>query len=317
MRPRSLTRLLVWIAPLWLAAAVARADAPVPTGIAAVTTHCGADSVTVGQRFTVTYHAVFADSLKALTPASFAGGTCRVISTKWSEGHEAGRLTRTGTVVFIPVSVDSAYVPPAPVGFVTPHGDTLRAWTDAINLPIRLLATKSKDLKPLKAQWKAPFDWLPWVLIGLGVLVLAAALIFWLRRRRRREVPVAPELRLPPDFVALKELERIAGLGLVERGEFKTFYTLVVDAVRRYIEARFGVQAMDRTTQELTGDLTRHGISIDDLAPLMTEADLVKFAKYVPDPEHANAALERGRNVVVSTTPRVVSDAPPEKEATA
>ncbi len=301
-----------------LAAALAAVTAPLravtdaPDSLVSVSTECKTDSVTVGQRFDVTCRATFADSLKALTPADVPQGTCRLISSKWNDSHEKDRAVRTGTLVFIPVSLDSAYVPPMPLDFVTPHGDTLRAWTDAIDLPIRLIAAGSKELKPLKQQWEAPRNWTLWIVLVLAVIALVVALVWWIRRRRRRVAPVeVPELRLPPDFVALKELERVAALGLVERGEYKTFYTLVVDAVRRYVEARFGVEAMDRTTQELLDDLNRRYTRIDGLGALMTEADLVKFAKYTPTPVTATAAIESAREIVVATTPRSVPDAEP------
>jgi hypothetical protein len=311
MRQRFTLSMLL-VAALAAMAPPLRAITEAPDSVVSVSTECKADSVTVGQRFDVSCRATFADSLKALTPADVPPGTCRLISSKWNDAREKDRAVRTGTLVFIPVSLDSAYVPPMPLDFVTPHGDTLRAWTDAIDLPIRLIATGSKDLKPLKQQWVAPRNWTLWIALVLAALALTAALVWWIRRRRRRVAPVEiPELRLPPDFVALKELERVAGLGLVERGEYKTFYTLVVDAVRRYVEARFGIVAMDRTTQELLDDLNRRHTRIDGLGALMTEADLVKFAKYTPTPASASAAIESAREIVVATTPRSVpSDEP-------
>jgi len=118
-------------------------------------------------------------------------------------------------------------------------------------------------------------------------------------------------VHLPPDFVALTELERIEGMGLPARGEFKQFYTLVTDAVRRYLEARFGVEALDRTTHELLGDLARRGLEVDGLAALLDEADLVKFAKYRPDEACAEGAMSLARDVVIGSRRRVaVGDTP-------
>ncbi len=45
--------------------------------------------------------------------------------------------------------------------------------------------------------------------------------------------PAEPEL--PADFVALRRLDEIERMNLVEKGEIKTHYTLVVDALRTYI----------------------------------------------------------------------------------
>jgi hypothetical protein len=269
-----------------------------------VVTEARGDTVTVGQRFPVTYRFSFADSLVPIVPKALDAGTCRAMSVAWGEQRDGARVERTATVVFIPLSVDSSVVPANAFDFVAPLGDTLRAWSDEIRVPIRRIAAEAKDVRPLKEQWKAPPNYWLWAAIAAGVIALAIAVAWWVRRRRRRPKHAEPEVRLPPDFVALGELERIAGLGLVARGEFKTHYTLVVDVLRRYFEARFGVEAMDRTSPELLRDLEERGASVDGLGALLGEADLVKFAKLVPSPEAGNEAVESARRIVVATTPR-------------
>ena len=52
-------------------------------------------------------------------------------------------------------------------------------------------------------------------------------------------------------LVALDELDRIKSLGLIEKGEIKQFHILISDAVRRYLEDRYGVDALEMTTWEL------------------------------------------------------------------
>ncbi len=272
-----------------------------------VTTSTRADSVTVGQRFDVEYRAVHADTLRPVTPATIRGGTCRVIGATWSDTRGEDRMERTGRVTFMAVSLDSVYVPAQALDFVAPGGDTLRAWTDPVRPDIRYLSAQSQDLRPLKAPWEPGPNWLFWIALAAGALALAGALVWWIRRRRARVAEPAAEVRIPPDLAALTELERIEAMGLVARGEFKTFYTLVVDVVRRYLEARFGVEALDRTTREILEDLERRGRRVDGLEPLLNESDLVKFAKFEPRPETATAAIEAARAIVVTTTPRDVT----------
>jgi hypothetical protein len=159
-------------------------------------------------------------------------------------------------------------------------------------------------LRPLKSQWDVAPDYLKWAAIALAVIALAAAIVWWVRRRRARLVVEAPAPVIPPHVVALAELERIASMGLVERGEFKAYYTLVADAVRRYVGARFDVEAMDRTTYEVAGELERRRVTVDGLVPLLNEADLVKFAKLTPDAAAAHRVLANARSLVNATAPR-------------
>lgn len=301
-----------------LAAAIltaAAATGSAAAGAVELTTDARLDSVTVGQRFHVAYRFAFPDTLTPVVPDKLDAGTCRVVSLVWSEKRADGSVERTADVTFIPVDVDSSVVPPNRFAFVAPRGDTVFAVSDLIEVPIRRIAEGAKDTRPLKEQWKLPPNYLMWGLIALGAIALAAAIVWWVRRRSRRPVAAPYEVRLPPDVVALTELERIAAMGLVERGEFKPYYTLVVDVVRRYLEARFGIEAMERTSLELIDEVERRGVGIDGLGALLGEADLVKFAKLTPSRETAVAAIERARAIVVDTTPRVVP-ATPESDAT-
>ena len=149
------------------------------------------------------------------------------------------------------------------------NGDTIRAWTDEVRVPIKRIAANAKDLNPLKEQWKAPPNYLLWGAIALAILIAAGALIWWMRKRRSRGAVEAPAVRLPPEVIALAELDRIAALGLPARGDYKQHYTLVVDTLRHYLEGRYGIEAMDRTTYELMGDLRYRRVSVGGLEPLL------------------------------------------------
>jgi len=289
-----------WIVLASAALAQAPAQGPVE-----LVTDAAIDTLTVGQRFHVAYRFSYPDSLTPIVPEQLDAGTCRALLVQWSETTDANRVTRVADVTFIPVDIDSAVVPSNVFQFLAPSGDTLAVASDEIPVPIRRIADKSEGARPLKEQWAPPPNYLKWALIALGVIAAVALLVWWIRRRRaRRAAIIAPEVRLPPEAIAFMELDRIAGLDLPGRGEFKTHYTLVVDVVRHYLEARYGVLAMDRTTWELLGDLAARDVRIDGLSVLLEEADLVKFAKHVPAREDASRAIERAREIVRATTPR-------------
>ncbi len=276
-----------------------------------VATESPHDSVTVGQRFPVVYKVYAPDSLAFVAPKQINAGKCRVVSIAWSETAREGSVERTASVAMVPVALDSVVVPPVAFDFVSPHGDTLRGWSDAFEVPIRRIALTSEDLRPLKSQWDVPPDYMKWGAIALAAIALAALIVWWVRKRRARIVEIAPEIILPPDVIALAELEKIAGLGLVERGEMKSYYSLVTDVVRRYLGARYRFDAMDRTTHELLDDLARQGRTVAGLGALLDEADLVKFAKLKPEAPTALRLIESARTIVVETTPRPVEPVAP------
>ena len=62
----------------------------------------------------------------------------------------------------------------------------------------------------------------------------------------------------------------------------KAYYTRLTDTLRKYIEERFGFNAMEMTSSEIIERLNQaeDKTMIDELRSLFTTADLVKFAKY-------------------------------------
>jgi hypothetical protein len=264
------------------------------------------DSITVGERLHVRYHIDCPDSLEVLPIEGLDMGTCRLISLKWDEQNEAGRLLKTADLELITLDLEEAHLPAAEVRFRTPSGDSLSVFTDEVSVPVRSLASAGGELKPLKEPWTAPADY-RWLIIAAALAALAAVVSYFLWKRRKRRVVIKEAVpELPADFVALRELRRIENLKLLEAGEFKQYYTLITDAIRTYIEKRFGVDALDRTSKEILHDLEHKRRRVDHLEQLLQEADLVKFAKYIPSPATAGEAMITARGIVAKTARKSV-----------
>jgi hypothetical protein len=305
---RSVTAVLVGIV------AVAAADLAA-TGLVDVRTEVLApDSITVGERFGVRHVFSYADSLVMAVPGEIAPGTCRIMSLVWSENESDGRIAKTAAYTMITLDLEEARLPALAVEFYTPSGDTLIAFADEVVVPVRHLANEGTAARPLKAQWTAPRRYWPWIVAATALIAAAVLLWWWLRRRSRREETAPQKARLPADYVALTELTRVEKMNLLASGEFKLYYSLVTEAVRRYLQDRFGVDAMDRTTTELLDELSDLGRRVEKLDSLLCEADLVKFAKHVPDVEAGTVAMSSAREIVVKTTPRRIV---PKQEETA
>jgi hypothetical protein len=161
--------------------------------------------------------------------------------------------------------------------------------------------TTGIEPRPLKDVLGADRVWWP-ILLGLALaLAAAAALIYWLRRRRPvPEAVLTPGL--PPRERALAALDRARELGLLEAGEVKAFYTLVTDAVREFLEAVEPRWSRDLTTTELLALLkgeVEEG-QRERLGDLLQSADLVKFARRRPHAATAIAEWQAARDWVAS-----------------
>lgn len=127
-----------------------------------------------------------------------------------------------------------------------------------------------------------------WVMWGALIVVLLAALIYLtIRYVRKRKGKVKPKKILPPHVLAIKSLEKLHSRKLWQNGKHKDYYSNLVDIVRIYIERRYGVGAMEMTSDQILSameSVNEERLRIK-LSELFDKADLVKFAKMEPSPE--------------------------------
>lgn len=133
-----------------------------------------------------------------------------------------------------------------------------------------------------------PFSWNDWKLVfWLSVaMLLISALTYYLYLRLKDNKPIVLNIRvikkLLPHQKAMKEIEQIKADKMVTSENQKEYYTKLTDTLRKYIEERYGFNAMEMTSSEIIERLTsaKDMTALDELRNLFTTADLVKFAKY-------------------------------------
>ena len=186
-------------------------------------------------------------------------------------------------------SFDSGYYKLPLMVALTPQGDTIYLDSPFLDVTYSQVDTANFVMHPLKKQMKYPVtvdEIMPWAALAVALAVLGYLIYRYIKRRKENGGMFGkPEPQDPPHIIALRELDRIRGEQLWQNGEEKLFYTGVTDALREYIEARYAVSAMEKTTSEIMEDLSDKKIEpryYKELEGLFKTADLVKFAKYVP-----------------------------------
>ena len=168
---------------------------------------------------------------------------------------------------------------------------TMQITLPAINVLSVLPAdTTNIEAKPPKDVWGANRVWWPWIL-ALLLLAAAAAAYWWYRKRRVPAVVVPVVPVADPRERALRELQRIRDLRLIEHGEFKQHYFRVTEVLRIFAEANEPDWSTDLTTDELAPRLQRRPDAAL-LLKLLRSADTVKFARRVPTVTEARADLD-------------------------
>ena len=121
----------------------------------------------------------------------------------------------------------------------------------------------------------------------LSILMLVLlALAYYLYLRLRDNKPIITHIRvvkrLLPHQKALQQIEQIKADKMVASENSKEYYTKLTDTIRKYIEERYGFNAMEMTSSEIIDHLmaTQDENALSELRHLFLTADLVKFAKY-------------------------------------
>jgi len=170
----------------------------------------------------------------------------------------------------------------------------------------------SGDIRDIKGPLEISRNWLlvlPWLLVG----ALVSAVGYWLYRRwATRERPVTgvgPQVisSRAPHEIALEALEHLEGSGLLGRGEVKAYYIAASEILRAYLDGRFGIDAMDMTSDDvLTAlvDVDMERATLGRFEGFLSESDLVKFAKLKPENSACRELVPAARWLVVRTRRR-------------
>jgi hypothetical protein len=149
--------------------------------------------------------------------------------------------------------------------------------------------------------------------ILLGLVLGALATWAWMRRRALRAAP-PPAPPKPAHEVALSALDGLEARrdALLGDGRLADYFVELTEITKGYLEGRFGLEALDRTTDEIRRALLRDAARIrpldaDEVVRFLTRCDLVKFARFDPGPEEAKDALSRARELVARSLPQAMA----------
>jgi len=166
--------------------------------------------------------------------------------------------------------------------------------------------------KPPRALFESTqFPWWLWALVAAAIVATGLLLWWWIRRRRRP----APPVIVDPFARAESEFQRIEALALLEAGERGRYVTLMVEVLRDYLAARYAEAALSLTSTELHRSLASLPfVPQERLTRLLTEADLIKFARRPVSSEHARE-LGRDAKSIVTLEHQASQPAPEQKAA--
>jgi len=168
--------------------------------------------------------------------------------------------------------------------------------------------TSTFEINDIKGQIQYPVTFsevVPWAGGGLLFAAIVALAVYLVRKRRAARTGTESAHRDPAYIVALRELEKYRGDKYWAPEKQKSFYSGITDALKFYMEDRFGVDAPEMTTAELFAALKGCRDLTPDLYNEVKElfecADFVKFAKHTASDEDNARAVPVAVRFVTST----------------
>lgn len=239
-------------------------------------------------------------AIEAPSTQPSAGGTATYRQAYRVETSASGKLEILPLTVQYAKKLD---------GGVAPETFDQEIATDSLAVDVRsALTTQDSTQTPrditgtIAAPWKAPPIWL---LLTIALAVCGAAYLLWRLFYAVRMRIFRGAQPLTPEEWAIRELERLRAEGVSSPDALRALYFGMTDAVRRYIELKFGLRAPEMTTGEFLRDLAVKRGALpydrDSLGAFLEACDIVKYAALVPGADDAAAAIQTAITFVRTT----------------
>jgi len=286
-----------------------------------VESHVDRATITIGDRILYTL-TVKSDSTVKLEPLAL-GSNLGAFEVKDYKIHDPkktkdGKIVNKSEYIITTFTTGEYVIPPITINYTDANGEKKQIQSEPLFILVKSVgATESdkEDIRGLKPPIKIKSGYWTYLLI-LPILALLGAFGFLYYRQRTKAValPKIPEeLKKPAWEVALLELENLKSSEPLERKEIKKHYIVLSDIIRKYLERRYQITALDRTTQEVKAELKRvkaEGEVTDLVYGFLFSCDLVKFAKYIPSKEEIEQDWNEAFTIVNMTKQEEVQVTP-------
>jgi hypothetical protein len=200
-----------------------------------------------------------------------------------------GRQTYVFELDLLALEPGDHTLPAMRIRVVTADGTVGSVKTDPVQIRIRSVLGNEPDAQPKPATQP---------------VLVTFLVVRWWSRRAKPALPPPPAR--PPWDVALEKLDAVRreARQLLTDGRERELVSRVSDALREYLGGRYGFDGLESTTDEILARLKNidvRGVSREEIAALLGDSDLVKFAKAVPDESQCEAILAGTYRVVRAT----------------
>ncbi len=281
----------------------------------------------IGQVFTATVRVTAPAGVSLVLPEEDADlGEAEVLGLQVDDQADADG-TRTVTLCYKLTfwEVGERTVSAPPIAWRTRDGEAQQAERPEATVTISsVLPEGAEEIRDIRPPREIPLRWWHYGLAAVPLVLfvgLAALGVRWLVRRRTVEEAETIAPPPSPHEEALRALDELAAEDLPGRDRVEEHYVRLSWIVRRYVERRWELPALEATTGMLAEVMRGSGRVPAEVAmaivALLRRSDLAKFARHRPASDVAREDVDEAREIVRRTRPALPVEAPEAGEPTA
>lgn len=153
--------------------------------------------------------------------------------------------------------------------------------------------------------WEKVWMWIKehWMVILIVALVLIGTIVaaIYMTRKPKEKFVQGPIIPFPIQWMA--QLEDIEKEQLWQNGKHKEYYVEVTGVIRKFIEYKFEIKALEQTSHEIIDALRLSSIEpamMTRIQNLFAISDLIKFAKSLPTPKENEEAMSIAKSILAA-----------------
>ncbi len=271
------------------------------------------NSLLVGDSLTLTINLRYKDGEVCKIDENVSLSKFKLLKRDLKTEKNGTQLIDTYTFILTPLDLGEIEIPPININTSTDGGfsdEEAGLSTPAIKISVQGIIqneqdAKLKDILPPEKVYERTYILL-YILGGLTILALIIYLIWrHLKNRKKTELKENESSTaisiLSPYEEAIISLKLLEDEKLISKSMYKEFYLRLTEILKRFIERFYGFNAVEMTTSELTTYLIDHpqpNLDLTEVKNFLYMADLIKFAKYIPDAEMAYRDFNNIRNII-------------------